>query len=889
MKTVALAAVIGLAATLVAIGVLALGGAGASALEWSIYDGWLRARASAPVRSALVIVVRDPASEARFGTGPWDRAVLARVITSLSRAGASVVGVDAPLGQPSAPGHGGASSDAMLSQAITLAENVVFPIALELADGRAAGDASAAMPGHRSWPALSTTSREFPEARPLAALMPGLAQYAKGIGHTLAPADLDGVTRRVPLFVRVGDRGVPAYGLALAAAFANVDRARIPVDRRGRVLIGAGLSEVPRGLEVVPFGDAWRAIEERQGEKLQSLVADRIVLLLVAPAPGSERPPLGLASKPIVIQVNLLDTILARSWLSETPPAGAALVAVLLSGLAAWLWLALRWWKAAIGLAVLALGYTAGLVLSPSAVGVLLPLAVPLGAVVVSSVSALLWNQLSSTHRIRHLEGEVAAIRAALVRQESSVEGLEEDLEAARAAVARSTGGEEALRAQLATARAQEEETRARLERLEHQSRMLGGAAAPLGDAEQQRLRHECERVGIVTRDPAVLAVFRDLEKAARSSLSILVTGEPGTGKELFARAAHRLSPRADGPFVAVNMAAIPADLFESEMFGHVRGSFTGAVGDRKGLFEQANRGTIFLDEIGELRPEHQSKLLRVLQDKSFYRVGATRPTTVDVRVVAASNRDLERGIAEGWFREDLFFRLKGLVVRLPPLRERKADIPLLAARFVQDAAAEVGRPPLPLSAAALAAIERRDWPGNARELQNCLRQALALADGVAIAVEDLRLPSREPGRDDSGSDAAVLAALRQNGFDMQATARALGWDRSTVTQRLKGLGFRSLVESDGDRAKAALALAGDPTLGPTVEVKLREYTEHLLRVVEGFNSPDDATAACRRRFKNLPERHFRSLELLVRQHFERRSPAATVRPARSREGKSPG
>jgi hypothetical protein len=150
-------------------------------------------------------------------------------------------------------------------------------------------------------------------------------------------------------------------------------------------------------------------------------------------------------------------------------------------------------------------------------------------------------------------------------------------------------------------------------------------------------------------------------------------------------------------------------------------------------------------------------------------------------------------------------------------------------------------------------------------------------ADGAVVTVEDLRLQSREPARDESGGDAAVLASLRQHGFDMQATAHTLGWDRSTVTQRLKGLGFRALVEADGDRAKAALALAGDPALGRTVELKLREYSEHLLRVVAGFDSPDDAIAACRRRFKNLPERHFRSLELLVRQYFDRRSPTARV------------
>ena len=736
MKTVALAAAIGLAATLVALGVLALGGAGLIALDWSVYDRWLRARESAPASAALVVVVRDPASESRFGTGAWDRVVLARLITGLSRAGAAVIGVDAPLGQPSGPAPGGATSDALLSQAIALADSVVFPIGLELTDGRAAQAASTApatRPAHRSWPALSKASPAFPEARPLTGSLPGLTHYAKGVGHMLTPADPDGVVRRVPLFVRVGERGVPAYGLSLAAAFMKVETDQIPVDRRGRMLIGVAGPELSRGRKVVPLADVWKAIEQRQAEALQSLVADRIVLLLVEPGSGKER---------VAIQANLLDTVLTRSWLREAPTAWTVLGAFLLSGVTAWLWLALRWWKAAVGVTVLALGYVASLLLSPSLAAVVLPLVAPLVAVAVSSASALLWNQLASSYRVRHLEGEVVAIREALVRQESSVEGLEEDLEAARAAIARSTGGEEALRAQLAAARAQEEHTRGQLERLERESRTLDPSRqAPLGDAEQERLRHQCERMGIVTRDRALLSVFQDLEKAARSSLPILVTGEPGTGKELFARAAHRLSRSADGPFVAVNMAAIPAELFESEMFGHLRGSFTGAVGDRKGFFEQANQGTIFLDEVGELRPDHQSKLLRVLQDKSFYRIGATRPTTVDVRVVAASNRDLERGVADGWFREDLYFRLKGLVLRLPPLRERRQDIALLAAWFAHEAAGELGRPDLPLSEAALAALERSAWPGNARELQNCLRQALVFAHGAQLRIES------EPGR----------------------------------------------------------------------------------------------------------------------------------------------
>ena len=872
-KTVALAAVLGLTATVVAAAVAASAKSAVTAFEWSVYDRRLSARP--PKSPTPIVVVRDPASEVRFGAGAWDRAVLADVISALSRSGAAVIGIDAPLGQPSAPGRGGPSSDALLSQAIAFAENVVLPIALEPVDPDAPaardGGTGSTAPQHRSWPPLSPESPGLPQARAYSGSLPGFAQSANGVGHMLGSADPDGVVRRVPLFVRVGERRVPAFGLAMAQAFTSVDLTRIPVDRQGRILAPPAGRALQESFKTVPFSEISSAIEGRRREALQNLVADRIVLLGIESAQIRDR---------VAVQINLLNRILTWGWLRETPFAWTLVGSLLLSALAAWRWLAAVWWKAALTTAALAVVYVATVAASASSLGVLLPLAIPLAAIGLASVGAIACNQLLSAHRIRDLEGEVAEIREGLVRQESAVEALEEDLEAARAAAARSSGGEDALRAQLAAARAQEAQTRARLEELELRAKALAagdvGEAVP-SDAEQARLQRECERLGIVTRDPAMLALFRDLEKAAHASLPILIAGEPGTGKELFARAAHRLSPSAEGPFVAVNMGAIPAELFESEMFGHVRGSFTGAVADRKGYFEQANRGTIFLDEVGELRAEHQSKLLRVLQDKSFYRVGATRPTTVDVRVVAASNRDLERGSAEGWFREDLYFRLKGLVLRLPPLRERRPDVRLLAERFVRDAAAELGRQPLPISEGALAALERNDWPGNARELQNCLRQALALAEGGAISVADLRLADREASREDSGRDETVLAALRRHAFDMQATARALGWDRSTVTQRLKGLGFRALVDSGGDREAAALALAGEPALGRTVELKLREYFEHLIRVVEGFASPEEAIAACRRRFKNLPERHFRSLELLVRQHFERRSSAARV------------
>ncbi|MBI1735014.1 MAG: sigma 54-interacting transcriptional regulator [Candidatus Rokubacteria bacterium] len=894
MRTAAPAALIGLAATVVAYGAWSVGGANLTALEWAAYDGWMRDHAAVSASRDVVLVVRDPGSEMQLGSGAWDRAVLARVVAAVSRAGATAIGLDLPLEQRSSPERGGAASDVMLSQASTIAGNVVFPIALQ----PAGGGGPAAL--------IETVATAEP--------LPALLDAAGAVGHVLAVADADGVVRRVPLLVRRGDRTVPAFALALAAVALDagpggitlgpgriVLRARsaparsiaIPVDRSARMLVH--YTAARPGPTTVAFSELLTAVQDAQTERLQELVDNRIVVLLAEPRVAAHRTPDDRLLTELVLQAQVLDAVLGERWLSEPSRAGTVLGTLAAGGVAAWLVLALRRWKGAAAVALMALAYGGAVVAAPSAAGLVLPVWLPLSALVVAGGAGLLWVHLVSAYHIRQLEDEItrvqdelATTRDALVREESEVESLEDDLQAARAAAARSADSErerlrtaDALHAELAAARAHEEETRRRLGELETALRGLRAAdSRPRGmtDGDQDRLRRECEQVGIVTRDPGMLEVFRDLKKAARSSLPILVVGEPGTGKELVARAAHRLSPRADQPFVPVNMAAISTALFESELFGHVRGSFTGSVSDRRGFFELADGGTIFLDEIGELRPEHQSKLLRAIQEKSFYRVGATRPTSVNVRIIAASNRDLERGVAEGWFREDLYFRLKGVVLRLPPLRERPGDLELLADRLVEEAATEAERPGLRLAQAALDALRAHDWKGNVRELQQCVRQAVALAEGPVITAADLRLsaPSRAAvpagvATDvDPGSDAAVLAALREHRFDMQATAAALGCDRSTVTQRLKGLGFRALVESAGDRAQAARALAGDPAVARVVEVKLREYHEHLLKTIRGFDSPEIAIAACRRRFKNLPERHFRSLEVLVRDHFQK-------------------
>jgi DNA-binding NtrC family response regulator len=290
--------------------------------------------------------------------------------------------------------------------------------------------------------------------------------------------------------------------------------------------------------------------------------------------------------------------------------------------------------------------------------------------------------------------------------------------------------------------------------------------------AELEELRDELEgrsRLGqLLGRSPAMRQVYRTIERMAASHVNVLISGESGTGKELVARAVHDLGARAKGPFVAINCAAIPETLIESELFGHEKGSFTDANERRIGRFEQAKGGTLFLDEIGELPLGVQAKLLRALQERTIERVGGREPIAVDARFVAATNRDLQREVEGGRFRNDLYYRIHVVSVALPALRERREDVKLLAEEFLARSAAQVGRPGLKLTRSALGTLERYSWPGNVRELENAIEHAVALSDGSVIDEGDLPETIVAGGRTEALRDAVRTGQLGME----EATAR---------------------------------------------------------------------------------------------------------------------
>ncbi len=316
-------------------------------------------------------------------------------------------------------------------------------------------------------------------------------------------------------------------------------------------------------------------------------------------------------------------------------------------------------------------------------------------------------------------------------------------------------------------------------------------------ESENKRLRTQLDRqFGIETmigKTPVMEALYQMIRQVAPSRANVLVQGESGTGKELIAHAIHHLSPRAGAPFIAVHCAALPASLLESELFGHEKGAFTGATERRRGRFELAEGGTLFLDEISEIDPALQVKLLRVLEERRFERVGGQETLEADIRLIAATNRDLESMTHEGRFRNDLFFRLNVVTITAPPLRERANDIPLLVRRFIQEFARENNKRIKNISPEAMHILMNYAWPGNVRELRNVIERTIVLARGEELTTDDLPAPIRQRANGGAQPEIAPNASLKDVNHQMILAALAANQDNRTMAARQLGISRRTL------------------------------------------------------------------------------------------------
>ncbi len=352
------------------------------------------------------------------------------------------------------------------------------------------------------------------------------------------------------------------------------------------------------------------------------------------------------------------------------------------------------------------------------------------------------------------------------------------------------------------------------LERIEERERLVADSEL---FRDEMRSRYDYRR--IIGNSAAILDILKTVTKVAESRAAVLIRGESGTGKELLAAAIHYQSPRKDRPFIKVSCAALPESLLESELFGHEKGAFTNAESRRRGRFELADRGSLFLDEVGDMSLATQVKLLRVLQEQAFERVGGTDTIEVDTRVIAATNSDLEQSIREGTFREDLYYRLNVVPLVIPPLRERREDIPLLARHFLEKHAREAGKHIRDFGPGAISVLMSYDWPGNVRELENIIERAVVLGQGPVIAAEHLAV-GEPAGRERVMAEAAaageisirdvlsgeeerrLVSALEQSGWILSRAARLLGLNRSSLRYRMKKYGLADPRNLDREKPR---------------------------------------------------------------------------------------
>ena len=842
-----------------------------------LYDWQVVNILSVPVSPSIVLVAMDENGPEACGFGKWKTTPLARTISALSRAHAEVIAPALNVEAPTSAECGGLIGYTKLLEATKQAGNVVYP---------------------------STV----PEA---------LKKEAKEIGFLELTSDEDGIFRRVhPTSIAPKATSFP-FGVAIAWASSKIwspfpwsdDDAWFPVvphaQTDGLVPFIGTWDNHP--FPTYAFSTVWELIQQRKDEQLAKIVNGKAVILIPAGnATMTLQTPLEPAAPLGFVHATVLNSHLYSSWLSTVPHKqmilGALLTAILIAlslfvvqGRGTWLFVG-----------VLIITFVAPQLHRLYVFGLVFPLLASTFAFVFTIGGTSIWvrrqERIQASDQIRTAGEQLTIMQETLARKELVVEQLEEELLEAKEDAQNTSAkyvnlsmSEDETRQQLQDAEDDAENTRQQLESLQHELTQLRKVSPALpqdtprpSDSDQQKLQLEAEEFGILTCSPVLLKTFQELKKAATTNNPILILGETGTGKELFAHAAHRLSNRSHSPFVSVNMAAIRPELFESELFGHVRGAFTGAI-NRRGFLETADRGSVFLDEIGEMPLDLQAKLLRMLENGTFYRVGQSTPTHVDVRIIAATNRDLGQAVNDGQYREDLYYRLRSFVFRLPPLRERgEKDLALLVQHIVSDLPHNNTQKPLQVSQEAMEAIHAYAWPGNVRELRQTFAQAVALAEGDVLTERDLRLSKNEgegaglvprPPNVETKSmsskeemarreDAFVLSTLRQYGFDMQATAKALEWDRSTVTQHLKGLGFQALVDHTGDVHGAAVALAGNPSHEKIVELKLDEYYRNLLSSTTSYKTAEQAIAHCRIRLRNIPERHFPAIETLIRQHY---------------------
>ncbi len=831
--------------------------------EEAVVDLQFRLRGERPLSDRIVLVYLGAEDVQALGGWPITRDYYGYLLHGLSRARAQAVGIDILFDRSD---RHYPEFDTLLADFMRSSGNVCLPLAFaELTPADSAASAS------RNLPPQLAAGR--------AALLPLPVFRANAAAMGFSNFSSAAVIRKTPLVLRQDDTLSYAFGFELARLYLGIApdsvqttsravrlagaksaRREIPLDSAGRLRLNhfGGVDQVT----ALSFVDLLR----RFSRAPDSLDFSGKIVLVAATAPGLpvlKATPLTEALPAALIHATIAENLIEQNFLREAPALVQVVMIALLVLAASWIG---RSRHAAtilvLSLAVLAILALRAVILFRTAhliVPVLMPVLAYLTAIAVLGSRRQQARQVQSGEVQRLLQQQIAAKETELTQAQARLQEVQQQLQEETAASAQTR--------QLAEAR------RNAILALEKQLRDLQNytiAAEPVRATPSPEIIHAA--------DSPLARVLAAVAKVAAENLPVLIMGETGSGKELIARAIHRAGPHPHAPFVAVNCSALPETLLESELFGHEKGSFTGAQARRRGRFELADGGTIFLDEITETTPALQARLLRVLQDGTFERLGGEQTLHASVRVIAACNRDLPAEVASGRFRADLFYRLNGFPLTLPPLRERKEDIPLLAAHFLTKHGHHSVRG---FSAAAMAGLQAYAWPGNVRELENLVRRAAILARSEGrdlIQASDLPKELAEPPAEATAAvlykplEAQILEMLRRLRFSRAAisqTAKALGnRDRGTITEYFRGICFENLVQAGFEVRAAAQAIAAtaDAEVIGRVQAKIEEYLKNI---------PAGATpASSSSLFKGLPQKYRPYLQQVMEQ--------------RSRFGKTP-
>jgi transcriptional regulator with GAF, ATPase, and Fis domain len=805
-------------------------------------------RGTEPADSNIVLVYIDDEAVRSLGW-PVKRSFHALMIRVLTELGAGAIGVEVVFEEERLeyPEY-----DELLTAVTRAAGNVVLPSYYDTVEE----EGTAAAGPHESFPRLRDA--------------------AAALGHVHYSGKGD-----VPIVLQSDEGRRPAFGLALLHVYRGgelrIDGETFAVESRNDVRefsAPGGLVALnhPGGLAAYrrfPFIEVLRSYDamrmDRQGLVPLGSFRDKIILVCVI-AEGRGRfldTQMGSRLPSIVLHAAFLDNALRDRFLERPDGWIVTILAILFAGACSAAAVALRRPYAVL---VPLIGLAGVFVLSLflfSQTSIMLPVAPFLLGTLITVAAGSIYRQRSQRKKVEKLETEKKLILAQLGEREKKVETLESEL--ARQEAAQKDERSEELLDEIHRYRKEIRELSARADD------MVPFGTEDREDPDQVRV---FERI-VHASGGKMKEVVRFIEKIAGSDAPVLVLGESGTGKELVARGIHARSGRAGKAFVAVNCGALTETLLESELFGHEKGAFTGAVKERMGRFELAHGGTIFLDEIGETSENFQVKLLRVLQEGELERVGGARTLKVDVRVIAASNKNLKEEVRGRGFREDLYYRLNVLTVELPTLRERKADIPLLVQHFLR---AQGGG--LQLSRSVVEALTKHPWPGNIRELESTITRAVLLVKAEGKKLISLRhLPKdvASAGAEAVPLEERVLEHLRAKGFtrsSVSETAEELGGlNRGTIAEYFRGECLKTFARNrfDVEQSVSSLSLSSDSEVNGRVQKKLLEYLSNITEAIDRARPWEESRASLKAKMKNLPQRYHPFCEEIAEAYYRER------------------